>query len=120
VSGARGTAGSERPEPARRTGEPQELPESEPPRQRTEPAPTPGVDEIQRAVETDVAILTQIKARLALDPEVSVFAIDVDVDEGVVTLTGTVRSEQARKRAVEIAGATGGVTRVSDRLVLKP
>jgi hyperosmotically inducible protein len=42
--------------------------------------------------------------------------IDVDVVKGVVTLTGTVRSEAGRGRAVAIAKATDGVTSVKDSL----
>jgi hyperosmotically inducible protein len=40
--------------------------------------------------------------------------IDVDTRNGVVTLSGTVPSEAARKRAVEIARTTDGVKSVND------
>jgi hyperosmotically inducible protein len=46
--------------------------------------------------------------------------IDVDVVKGVVTLTGTVRSEAGRGRAVAIAKATDGVTSVKDSLKVVP
>lgn len=42
--------------------------------------------------------------------------IDVDTDNGVVTLNGTVASEAGRKRAVAIAKATDGVKNVVDNL----
>jgi hyperosmotically inducible protein len=42
--------------------------------------------------------------------------IDVDVDKGVVTLKGTVKSAAARTKAVSIAKATDGVKSVKDQL----
>ena len=42
--------------------------------------------------------------------------IDVDVDRGAVTLNGTVKSAEARTKAVTIARATDGVKNVRDNL----
>lgn len=42
--------------------------------------------------------------------------IDVDVDKGVVSLKGTVKSAAAKDKAVAIAKATDGVTSVKDEL----
>ena len=42
--------------------------------------------------------------------------IDVDVDNNVVTLNGTVKSAEAKAKAVSIAKATDGVKSVNDRL----
>jgi hyperosmotically inducible protein len=42
--------------------------------------------------------------------------IDVDVDKGMVTLSGTVKSAEARTRAVAIAKGTDGVKSVKDLL----
>ena len=46
--------------------------------------------------------------------------IDVDVDNGVVTLQGTVTSEAARARALEVARKNDGVKRVVDQLKIAP
>jgi hyperosmotically inducible protein len=46
--------------------------------------------------------------------------IDVDTNNGVVTLTGTVPNEAAKTRAVAIAKATDGVKNVSDKLRIGP
>jgi osmotically-inducible protein OsmY len=46
--------------------------------------------------------------------------IDVDVDNGVVTLQGTVPSEAARARAVAVAKANDGVKNVVDQLKIAP
>jgi osmotically-inducible protein OsmY len=100
---------------------------------RTEPAPAPGSepsgdpdrpsipgsDEISRVAQSDPVILTQIKTQLAVDPDVSAFGIDVDVDDGVVTLKGNVKSENARAKAVSIARSVGGVKKVVDNLTIR-
>ena len=44
--------------------------------------------------------------------------IDVDVNDGVVTLKGTVRSEAGRTRAVAIAKGSAGVKSVTDTLTI--
>lgn len=88
----------------------------------TEPAKSekaPGSDEIARITQSDPVILTSIKTQFALDPQVSVFSIDVDVDHGVVTLGGSVKDETARARAVAIAKGVSGVREVRDRLIVK-
>jgi hyperosmotically inducible protein len=46
--------------------------------------------------------------------------IDVDVDRGTVTLTGTVKSAEAKTKAVSIAKATDGVKSVRDNLKVAP
>jgi osmotically-inducible protein OsmY len=57
---------------------------------------------------------------MALDDLVKARTIDVDTTDSVVTLTGTVESNQERERAVRLARETAGVTRVVDKLQLKP
>src|SRR5688572_31335667 len=46
--------------------------------------------------------------------------IDVDVKNGVVTLQGTVPSEAARARALELARKNDGVKNVVDQLKIAP
>jgi hyperosmotically inducible protein len=46
--------------------------------------------------------------------------IDVDVKDGVVTLQGTVTSDAARARALEVARKNDGVKSVVDRLTIAP
>lgn len=46
--------------------------------------------------------------------------IDIDTDNRVVTLKGTVPTAAGKARAVELARETDGVSRVDDRLVVKP
>jgi hyperosmotically inducible protein len=65
------------------------------------------------------ALTSKIKAKMALDDGVTASNINVDTDEGVVTLTGTVESKDEQRRAVRIATETSGVTRVVNRLEVR-
>ena len=74
----------------------------------------------ERVKETvsEAALTTKIKAKMALDDTVKSRTIDVSTTGTTVTLSGTVRNEAERNRAVTLARETGGVTRVIDRLVV--
>ena len=65
---------------------------------------------------SDAATTAEVKAKLLADPVVSGLRIDVDTSGQVVTLTGTVKSETEKKKALEIAGQVSGVTHVEDEL----
>ena len=67
---------------------------------------------------SDPGITTAVKSKLAADDTVKAYQINVDTQEGVVTLTGTVPSSAARDRALQLARETDGVTRVEDRLTV--
>lgn len=60
----------------------------------------------------DSLITAKIKTSMAADPQVSALAINVDTANGVVSLMGTVKSEEARQRAIQLAQGTEGVKRV--------
>jgi hyperosmotically inducible protein len=65
---------------------------------------------------SDSALTAKIKSKMALDDHVKARAINVDTSAGVVTLSGVVASGDERKRAVQLARDTEGITRVVDRL----
>ncbi|MDO6567632.1 BON domain-containing protein [Alteromonas sp. 1_MG-2023] len=65
---------------------------------------------------TDAKIATVIKTRLLMDSDISGFDIDVDVQEGNVTLTGNVDSDAERQLAIEIAKNASDVKHVEDNL----
>jgi len=67
----------------------------------------------------DTVVGTRVKSRLAGEPGIRSLNVDVDVNKGVVTLTGIVGNEDQRSRVVEIAGQTPGVLRVVDNLTLR-
>jgi len=60
----------------------------------------------------DKAITTKIKAKLAADLDMNPFNVDVDTNEGVVTLQGRVKKEETRRKAEDYARDTDGVKRV--------
>ena len=66
------------------------------------------------------ALTAKIKSKMALDDHVDARAVDIDTSGSVVTLTGVVGSAAARERAVSLARDTEGVTRVVDRLQVRP
>ena len=69
-------------------------------------------------VLADGALTAKIKSKMALDDSVKARTIDVTTTDHVVTLTGHVRSEAERTRALQLARETAGVTNVVDRLVV--
>lgn len=64
----------------------------------------------------DSTIVTKVKAKLAADPEINPFNIDVDANRGVVTLSGTVAKKEAKEEAEHLARVTSGVKRVENRI----
>ncbi len=60
----------------------------------------------------DTAITTKINAKMAGSSDVSAFNVDVDTQDGVVRLSGTVKRTQAKRTAARIARNTRGVRRV--------
>jgi len=64
----------------------------------------------------DAAITTKIEAKLAADPDVSAFNVDVDTNQGVVRLSGTVEDREARAIAERLARETKGVSRVINQI----
>lgn len=60
----------------------------------------------------DAAITTTVKSKLTADPEVNPFNIDVDTENGVVRLSGTVKNPEARTAAESLARNTEGVRNV--------
>jgi len=67
----------------------------------------------------DAGITMAVKTKLLDDPDVKGLKIDVDTREGVVYLTGTVRSENEKSKAVSLAKDTKGVRDVQPNLDIK-
>lgn len=68
----------------------------------------------------DKLLGSKIKGRFALEPGVRSLNIDVDVYNGVVSLSGIVDSEEVKLKVVEIARTTRGTVKVVDYIKLKP
>ena len=65
------------------------------------------------------SVTAKIKSKMALDDLVKARTINVDTTGSVVTLSGTVESNQERERALRLARETAGVTNVVDKLQVK-
>ena len=70
-------------------------------------------------VLSDASLTAKIKSKMALDDHVSASSIGVTTKDGRVTLTGTVGSDDERRRAVDLARDTKGVSGVDDRIVVR-
>ncbi len=68
----------------------------------------------------EAAITSKIKAKMTLDDTVRARTINVSTTGSTVTVSGHVRSEAERKRAIALARETSGVTQVIDHLVVDP
>ena len=67
----------------------------------------------------DKLLTARIKTKLIAEPGIRSLSIDVDTVDGVVTLTGVVKSEEQRRRVIEIVRTTKGVKGVIDNLTVK-
>ena len=67
---------------------------------------------------SDGALTAKIKAKMALDDTVKARDLSVHTVDGVVTVTGTVRSSAERDRGLALARETNGVRRVEDRITI--
>ncbi|WP_158972479.1 BON domain-containing protein [Paraglaciecola sp. L3A3] len=67
----------------------------------------------------DSKVETVVKTRLLFESEVSGLDIEVEVNDGVVTLAGYVTNDSERQLAIAIAKNTDDVERVIDELTLE-
>jgi len=104
----------------RRVEDKLEIGEGQRPAGETDPVPvvTPAEQAGEKAVQVldDGWITTKITSQYFLDDIVKATRIDVTTENGIVTLTGTVGTEEARQRALQIARQTDGVKDVVDQL----
>jgi hyperosmotically inducible protein len=86
----------------------------------------PGVKEVRNNLQVgsrsfgealdDKVIGSKVKAKLIKEPGIRSLNIDVDVNKGVVTLTGVVGYQNQKDRVMEIARTTSGVIEVVDNI----
>ena len=67
---------------------------------------------------SDTTVVTTIQSKFFLDPAIKTRQIDVQVANGVVTLKGSVASENERQQALLLARSATGVLRVEDYMVV--
>lgn len=68
----------------------------------------------------DAEITARIKAAIFAEPGLKTLQISVDTVNGVVTLSGSVDSQSKSDTAKALAAAVEGVSKVENRLELKP
>jgi hyperosmotically inducible protein len=83
------------------------------------PAGTTGTD-VAAGDRPDVWLTAKVQSKYFLDDLVKGRNINVDTQNGVVALKGSVRSEAERRRAVALARTTEGVRSVNDQLTMDP
>jgi hyperosmotically inducible periplasmic protein len=66
----------------------------------------------------DAAITAAVKTVLLNDEQISGWTIDVETAQGIVTLSGTVRSSLEEQRAIELVRGVNGVRDVRSQLQL--
>jgi hyperosmotically inducible protein len=90
----------------------------------SQPVPTTGIGTAPigpgaGGSRTDAGITSEVKTKLLADPDTSGLRIDVDTNNNVVTLSGTVRTEAEKAESLQIARQIAGVTNVIDRLTVE-
>jgi osmotically-inducible protein OsmY len=75
---------------------------------------------VPRAVITAETVRTAIEAALERQAEREADHLQVTVDDGVVTLRGSVRSWREKRAALGAAGHAPGIIRVEDQLQISP
>jgi len=66
----------------------------------------------------DAAITAQVKTTLLNDTQLNATKIDVSTSNGIVTISGTVRSKPEQDRAVQLARQVNGVKDVRANLTV--
>lgn len=68
------------------------------------------------AFADDGAIHDRVRQRLFSDPDVKGYTVELDVKDGIVTLTGTVETEKAKTKAEKLTKKVQGVKSVVNKL----
>jgi len=89
----------------------------------------PGVQDVisQLSVESgqggmpdDLTLARKVRRALSAAPAAEAALVRTTISEGIVSLSGVVHSEAARRRAAEVVGQVGGVKAVHDGLAVDP
>jgi hyperosmotically inducible periplasmic protein len=66
----------------------------------------------------DTAITARLKTALIKDPHIQASEIEVQTNQGRVTLNGVVDNDEMARRVLDIARATPGVRTIDDKLIV--
>jgi hyperosmotically inducible periplasmic protein len=78
------------------------------------------IGEAAVSTASDARAVTEIKAKYAMDPTLSVWKISVSCNQGHVTLSGTVSSPDDIGKAVALALDADGVRDVTSKIQVEP
>ena len=84
---------------------------------QSEPAARPSSPMAGRTIE-DTSITTKVRAALIADKGIKSTDIDVDTEQGTVTLTGRVPDAAQVERAAQVARGVEGVKTVTNKLTV--
>ena len=73
----------------------------------------------QKAAVTDDTITDQVRLKLTSDPDVKGGALEVNVKEGIVTISGPVELPKQREKAEKITRKVKGVKTVVNKIEVK-
>lgn len=90
------------------------------PRPAQAAAPAARADPLSRDALSDTVITSRIKAAIATDPGMASADVSVNTDGGVVSLTGTVNTQEQAAIASAHAQGNDGVMRVDNHLSTLP
>ena len=85
-------------------------------REATDPAA--GVAPVPKLPRPDAWVTAKVQSKYFLDDTVKGNDIDVDTQDGIVTLTGNVQTEAQHRQAIALARSTEGVTEIKDQLTV--
>ncbi len=91
----------------------------EPVREAVRQAPTTAPAAAATEPHGDATLSTAVQAKFYADDLTRGFGIDVSSQNGVITLRGTVPTEAARQRALELARGVEGVSGVTDQMQVR-
>lgn len=90
---------------------------------QTDATGTAGMAEYRATISDDEAITSEVEANIlaipALEQDIASGLIDVETDDGVVTLEGRVGSEAEKEDAMTMAWSVVGVHRVDNKLTVE-
>jgi osmotically-inducible protein OsmY len=75
-------------------------------------------DRTKKAI-AEGSLTAKIKAKMALDDHVKALDLNVDTVGTVVTVSGVVKSQTEKDRALQLARDTAGVTQVVDKIQIR-
>jgi len=92
-----------------------------PARRRMSKAPAAALAFLAMAActQTDADVTKAVQDRLASDPIVKSYHLDVKSEQKVVSLAGTVDTSAAKDQALQVARGTAGVVDVRDHIAIR-